>query len=563
MSNVAINIAAEYTGKPAFDKANKSVVMLERNVKKLASGLGLALGTTAMAAYGKAAVKAFAEDEAAARRLATAVDNLGLSFFKADVETFIGNLEKSASIADDVLRPAFQALLTTTGSLTKSQELLNNAIQISRASGVDLATVSQDLANGYVGITRGLKKYNTGLTQAELKSKSFADILGIMLAKSAGSAQAYLETTSFKLDALTLAGENAKETIGAGLVDAFAKIAGGSSTADAVKAIDNIAKAINGITSATGTAIGGLVKLYRGLDYLTTFGGLTGANGSLNSMFDSKPSTNRSKSPAGTAARTKQQRDAEAAAAKRAKELAALTLKQLKAQKELTAQQKKQAALKKAGTVFDLEQIQLIAALKGKLSAEERLRVEAQLALLNENDVLAQSLTKQILMAQDATGGLYKYFLSIGNAEIKNPFAFLDDWIVEFQKKLNALSIPNFETGKNGALTGLPIGSSGGIGTTSISPSISSNPAIQSTFNKVLQDSLAAGNNYTQSAILGLSSARYEAAAASYGMGSGQVIELKITGGDDVSKAIANNLQQQSLSTGNVTYINRRTGGFE
>lgn len=563
MADLRIDVAAEFKGKRAFKEADKAIFGLDKKVVQLGKSLGLALGTTAMVGYGKAAVKAFAADEAAARRLATAVDNLGLSFSQTQVSTFIADLEKSASIADDVLRPAFQALLTTTGSLTKSQELLNNAIQISRASGIDLATVSQDLANGYVGITRGLKKYNTGLTQAELNSKSFADILGIMLAKSAGSAQAYLETTSFKLDALTLAGENAKETIGAGLVDAFAKIGGGSSTADAVKAIDNIAKAINGITTATGTAIGGLVKLYRGLDFLTTFGGLTGANGRLNTAFYSKPSTNRSKSPAGTAVRTKQQRDAEAAAAKRAKELAALTLKQLKAQKELTAQQKKQAALKKAGTVFDLEQIQLIAALKGKLSAEERLRVEAQLALLNENDVLAQSLTKQILMAQDATGSLYKYFLSIGNAEIKNPFAFLDDWIIEFQKKLNALSIPNFETGKNGALTGLPIGSSGGIGTTSISPSISSNPAIQSTFNKVLQDSLAAGNNYTQSAILGLSSARYEAAAASYGMGSAQVIELKITGGDDVSKAIANNLQQQSLSTGNVTYINRRTGGFE
>jgi hypothetical protein len=41
------------------------------------------------------------------------------------------------------------------------------------------------------------------------------------------------------------------------------------------------------------------------------------------------------------------------------------------------------------------------------------------------------------------------------------------------------------------------------------------------------------------------------------------VVELKITGGDDVSKAIANNIQQQSLSSGNQTYINRRTGGFE
>jgi len=427
MSNVAINIAAEYVGKPAFDKANKSITTLERNVKKLASGLGLALGTTAMAAYGKAAVKAFAADEAAARRLATAVDNLGLSFSQAKVTTFIADLEKSASIADDILRPAFQALLTTTGSLTKSQELLNNAIQISRASGVDLATVSQDLANGYVGITRGLKKYNTGLTQAELKSKSFADILGIMLVKSAGSANAYLETTQYKLDALTLAGNNAKETIGAGLVDAFARIAGGSETSDAVKAIDNIAKAINGVTAATGFLVGGLVKLYKGLDFLTTFGGLTGANGSLVGILEGKPSTNRSKSPAGTAARTAQQRAAEAAAAKRAKELAALTAAQIKAQKALTAEQKKQASLKKSQGVFDLEQIQIVAALKGKLSEDDKIRLQAQLALLNGNADLAARLTNQILAAQDSTGNLARFLSALPNA--KNPFEYLDAYL--------------------------------------------------------------------------------------------------------------------------------------
>ena len=86
-----------------------------------------------------------------------------------------------------------------------------------------------------------------------------------------------------------------------------------------------------------------------------------------------------------------------------------------------------------------MEQIQLIAALKGKLSDEERTRVQAMLAILNENDVLAQQLTKQILMAQDATGGLYKYFLTIGDTKIKNPFAFLDQWILDFQKKLDDL----------------------------------------------------------------------------------------------------------------------------
>jgi hypothetical protein len=42
-----------------------------------------------------------------------------------------------------------------------------------------------------------------------------------------------------------------------------------------------------------------------------------------------------------------------------------------------------------------------------------------------------------------------------------------------------------------------------------------------------------------------------------------QVLELKIVGTDDFTNTIAKNLMQQSLSTGNVTYINRRTGGFE
>ena len=442
-TDLAIKIATtlDATG---INKADKAIGKLQGTVKKLATGLGVALGASAITSYGKAAVKAFAADEAAAQRLATAVDNLGLSFSQAKVATFIKDLETSSNIADDVLRPAFQALLTTTGSLTKSQELLNNAIQISRASGVDLATVSQDLANGYVGITRGLKKYNTGLTQAELKSKSFSDILGIMLTRSAGAASAYLETTQYKLDALTLASNNAKETIGAGLVEAFARLAGGSETSDAVKAIDNIAKAVNGITIAIGTVVGAFTKLYKGLDFLTTFGGLLGANGSLASSLEPKASTNRSKSPAGTYARNKQQIDAEAAAAKRAKELAALTTKQIKAQKALTDQQKKQASLKKSGSVFDMEQIQRIAALKGKLSEEERTRVEAQLAILNDNDVLAQKLTKDILDAQDKTGGLYKYFLSIGDTKIANPFAFLDTWILNFQTKLNSLKFPDF-----------------------------------------------------------------------------------------------------------------------
>jgi len=419
-----------------FKKAESAAHKLNKTLGKL----GLALGTAALVNYGKASVKAFAADEASAKRLATAVDNLGLSMSQSRVTDFIANLEKSSAIADDVLRPAFQALLTTTGSLTQSQKLLNNAIQISRASGIELATVSQDLANGYVGITKGLKKYNTGLTAAELKSKSFNEVLGIMLAKSAGAADAYLTTTAYKLDVLTLATDNAKETIGKGLVDAFARIGGGTEASDAAKSIDNIAQATSNLIVFLGSAIGLVEKFRKGYTNLL-------AGGDVNAlMAGAKPSTNRSKSPAGTYARTAQQRKAEEEAAKRARDLANLTKKQIAAQKALTAEQKKQADLKKAGSVFDLEQIQIIAALKGNLSAEDRTRLEAQAAILNGNADLATKLTKDILMAQDSTGKLYQYFLSIGNAKIANPFAFLDQWILDFQMKLNALTSPSTAT---------------------------------------------------------------------------------------------------------------------
>ena len=413
MSNVAINILAEFIGKKAFRDAQRSIGSLEKSAMKLGRGLGLALGTTAITAYGKAAVKAFAADEAAAQRLATAVDNLGLSYSKTKVADFISGLETSAGIADDVLRPAMQALLTTTGSLTKSQVLLNDAITISRASGIDLATVSQDLANGYVGITKGLKKYNTGLTQAELKSKSFSEVLGIILTRSAGAADAYLGTTSYKLSVLSVAADNAKESIGKGLIDAFARVAGGTEASDAAKAINDIAKAVNFLTLGLGIAIG-LVNKFR--------------KGYTNFLMDplgtdkiTTQSTNRSASPAGTAKRTAQQRAAEAAAAKRAKELSALLAKQVKAQKELTAEQKKQALLKKASTLFDIDQANLIAALKGNLSEEDRKRAELQLALLTGNIKEVQRLTLEIGTAQGLSKDLAGYLASLPDA--KNPFA--------------------------------------------------------------------------------------------------------------------------------------------
>ena len=419
--NILINTKADLKG---FKEADTAATKLNKNIKTLATTLGAAYGARAVVNFGKAAVKAFAEDQASAIKLTNAVKNLGLAYANPQITKFISDLERQSGIVDETLRPAFQALLTQTKDLAAAQTLLTSAIDISRGSGIDLATVTQDLANGYVGITRGLKKYNTGLTQAQLKSKSFAEVLNILNNEYAGASSAYLDTYAGKLDVLAVAADNAKESIGKGLIDAFARISGGSSVQDTVHTIETITGAINAMVTAVSFAVEGLVKLYKGLDFLTSFGGLTGANGKISQKLNPKPATSASSNTQTTIAKTQ------------IKASTALT----KAQKATTAELKKQAQLKKDSTVFDMEQIQLIAALKGKLSDEDRKRAELQLALLNGNVAEADRLTKQVLMAQDATGNLYKYFLQTPDA--KNPFGYLDTWIKDFQTKLNALQFP-------------------------------------------------------------------------------------------------------------------------
>ena len=457
MSNVAINIAAEFTGKKAFKQAETATQKLTGNVKKLAGAVGIAFGANAILAYSKASVKAFAEDEAAALRLTRAVENLGIGFANPQIAEYIANLEKSAAIADHILRPAFQRLLTTTGSLAQSQKLLNDAITISRASGIDLATVTEDLGKGYVGITRGLVKYNTGLTQAELKTKSFSDILGIILNRSAGAAEDYLTTTSYKMEVLGIATGNASEIIGEGLIDALARLGGGTEASDAAKAIETLAKAFNFVTLSIGTAGGGLTSVLRNLKNLpkNIFEGFVGKQTGINPPSASKPKPTLSLSE-------KKQQQAlaalEVAAIKRQKELNALKNKQLDTQKKLAADKMKQAALDKAALVlaqgkkvFDEEGIQLAAASQGKLTEEERVRValkkdiyDLEAAINEENISAAARLSSSMVANAQKLSALRGDMINLGN--VPNPFtewlATLQQMAAEFAKLAQLANVP-------------------------------------------------------------------------------------------------------------------------
>jgi hypothetical protein len=447
MADLRVDIASEFTGRAAFTKAEKATSSLDKAVGKLGKQIASVFAFTKIVAYGKASVKAFVEEERAVSQLTTAVKNLGLAFAQPEINNYISRLEASTSIVDDQLRPAFQALLTTTGSLTKSQELLSLAIEGSRGSGIDLTTVAQDLANAYNGNTRGLRKYNLGLTKAQLTTIKFTEVQQRFANQFSGANASYLATYAGKLDVLKVASDNAKETIGKGLVDALV-LAGGKDgdvqdVADAMQSLsERTANTVRGMgvliakidqldNKATGGVLGNIIS--GGLNL-----GLTGLLNRLGAESQPRPRAGR-RFMGGSQANLY---DSSAAAEKKFQaQQKKLQDSQLKATKALTAEQKKQAALKKAGTIFDQEQIQIIAALQGDLSKQDELRLKAQLALLNNNEVVATSLTKQILMSQDATGNLYKLWQTLPDA--RNPFAYLEGYLDMLAgKAASALSNP-------------------------------------------------------------------------------------------------------------------------
>jgi hypothetical protein len=451
MADLRIDLAAEFKGKKAFKEADSAVSALDKSVSKLGKKLASVFAAQKIYAFGKASVKAFAEDQASAARLAKTVDNLGLSFANPAIDQFIKKLEMQSGIVDENLRPAFQAFLTTTGDVSKSMSLLTNAIDISRGSGIDLATVTQDLANGYVGITKGLKKYNLGLSQTQLKTMGFAQVMVALNKQFSGASATYLDTYAGKMDILNVAADNAKETIGSGLVDAFKTLTGNTG-------ISNLSDMIGKLSTNIADFFRGLAIGFRDLanmpviKQLLQLAGLglqliSKVAGVVINPFVEAGKASRSKGYgdyAGSTADFKRLQDEKAAT--KAKliadaKAAALAKASVKAQQQLTAEQKKQAALKKDSGIFDMQQIELIAALKGQLSDDDRKRAELQLALLNGNLDEADKLTKQILMAQDATGNLYRYFLQI--PDVKNPFAYLNTYLDELQKKMNSLQFPD------------------------------------------------------------------------------------------------------------------------
>ena len=414
VTDLRIDLAAQFTGKTAFDKAQSSTAKLERSVKNLGKAIGFSLGTAAIVRFGKSAASAFIQDEKAASVLANTMKNLGLQMSAPSVEAYIQSLERATGVVDDQLRPAMQTLLQVTGSVINSQKILAQAIEVSRATGIDLTTVAQDLGQAYVGNTRGLRKYSLGLTQAELKAASFADIQARITKLFGGANEAYLATYAGQMERLGVAAGEAKETIGKGLVDALIALSGS-------KGVDELAAKIEGIAKTTAGLINGIAK------FIVTTQGLFSGRPTSEIKAQFAPKSYKGAIPSiQSMVQASEQAKAEKAAIARSKELAKSTAATTKSKKEQLLLEKAKLALTKAAANFDITKINLAAALKGKVSEEDRKRLLALQAIENDNGELALKYISELdyarKMAAEAEEARLK---ALADAEMKRQNALL------------------------------------------------------------------------------------------------------------------------------------------
>jgi hypothetical protein len=220
---MAINlpIISEWNPK-GIDKAIADFKKLETNgqkaafaIKKAAVPAGLAIAALGAVAFD--AVKAFAEDEAAAEKLGLTLQNVTYATDAqiASVEQFITKTSMAAAVADDELRPALDKLVRGTGDVAQAQDLLALALDVSAGTGKDLGAVSDALSKAYNGNFTALKKLDPALASLIEEGADADEVFGRLGATFKNQASTAANTTSGQMKNLSIQMGEFKESIGA------------------------------------------------------------------------------------------------------------------------------------------------------------------------------------------------------------------------------------------------------------------------------------------------------------------------------------------------------------
>jgi hypothetical protein len=229
---MAINlpIISEWNPK-GIDKAIADFKKLETNgqkasfaIKKAAVPAGLAIAALGAVAFD--AVKAFAEDEAAAEKLGLTLQNVTYATDAqiASVEQFITKTSMAAAVADDELRPALDKLVRGTGDVAQAQDLLTLALDVSAGTGKDLGAVADALSKAYNGNFTALKKLDPALASLIEEGADADDVFGRLAGTFKNQASTAANTTSGQMKNLSIQMGEFKESIGAAVAPLIQKM---------------------------------------------------------------------------------------------------------------------------------------------------------------------------------------------------------------------------------------------------------------------------------------------------------------------------------------------------
>jgi hypothetical protein len=251
------------------DNLNKSLKAASNDVDsfgdkmgKVGKMVGAAFVAAAAAAgayaikIGVEGVKAAIEDEKAQTQLALALENATgatTAQIKATEQSIL-QMSLATGVADDELRPALGRLVRSTGDITKAQDLLSTALDISTATGKPLETVANALGKAYDGNTASLGKLGIGLSAAELKTMNFTQVQSKLSDLFGGAAARNADTYAGRIARMQVAFNEAKETIGFALLPILEKVINFINT-NALPVIN----AFSGAFSLNGNGLGGVI----------------------------------------------------------------------------------------------------------------------------------------------------------------------------------------------------------------------------------------------------------------------------------------------------------------
>ena len=369
----------------------------------LTSTLSIGAATAALTAYTKKAVTAAIADQKAQASLAQTLKNLGQAYATDEVTRYIDALQRATGTSEDLLRPAFERLVRATGDITEAQKLLNLTLDLSAATGKTVSQTSFTLTRAYNGQLTSLKKLGINLSEAEIKNKDFMAVQSKLNAMFSGTAAVAASTYAGQLNILKVSADEAADVIGIALIESISSLSGqngikdlanqmeslAQSTANVITNLGKIAKfgkeiapiaatlgavALAFVSIATGGAALGVAAA---LTRILTSAKFLGALGLIGGIFALKQDFSGPKPNVANRNEHRARAEAEKAAKARKDEI--------KDRTKILSLTKQQTANERLARTFNLDAIQLAAALQGKLSKEDEARVKALQALKTED----------------------------------------------------------------------------------------------------------------------------------------------------------------------------------